>query len=288
MSLPKRDDTRRSYQERVLRVLDYVGTHLDDDLTLDSLAEVAAFSPFHFHHIFRGLAGETVMDYVRRQRLERAWRRLAADTGQSVANAALDAGYSAEESFIRAFKAQFGLTPGEARSARPPAPRRVLAGLASQGEPPVSMREWSVVELPALRVIGLGRDCPGYIANNLGELWGQSFARSGELPPGGRCIGAGLPRVGGYYYLAGWTVADEVAVPAGMEHTLIPGAQYFKVRFHDKAPLISTAFTTVFCELLPAAGVKPVYGPVCFEDYPPGCHDEAAGTLKADLYVQLS
>jgi predicted transcriptional regulator YdeE len=73
-----------------------------------------------------------------------------------------------------------------------------------------------------------------------------------------------------------------------MEETVIPSAQYFKCRFHDRAPLLSTAFTTVFCELIPAAGVKPVYGPVCFEAYPPDCHDPVAGTLKCDLYVQLT
>jgi hypothetical protein len=32
VSLPKREDTRRSYQERVLRVLDHIGLHLDDEL----------------------------------------------------------------------------------------------------------------------------------------------------------------------------------------------------------------------------------------------------------------
>ena len=156
MSLPKREDTRRDYQDRVLRVLDHIGERLDDELSLDSLAEVAAFSPFHFHHVFRGLVGETVMDYVRRQRLERAWRNLAGDASLSVAQAALGAGYGAEESFIRAFKAQFSLTPGEARHREPPRPQRSLPGLASAGEPPVSMREWSVMECPAQRVVGLG------------------------------------------------------------------------------------------------------------------------------------
>jgi AraC-like DNA-binding protein/predicted transcriptional regulator YdeE len=287
VGLPKREDTRRDCQYRVLRVMDHIAANLDGELTLERLAQVAAFSPFHFHYIFRGLAGETVMDYVRRQRLERAWRRLSAGPAETVANAALDAGYSAEESFIRAFKAQFGLTPGEARSKEPPHPQRVLAGLASAGAPPVSLREWSVVERPAQRVVGLGLDCPGYDGSGIGALWGRLFARAAELPPTEHGIGAGLPRPDGYYYIAGWAV-EEAGVPPQMEAATLPAAHYFRVPFHDQAPLLSRAFSTVFCELLPAAGLSPVYGPVCFEDYPPDCHDPLAGTLRCDLFVQLS
>jgi predicted transcriptional regulator YdeE len=232
--------------------------------------------------------GETLMDYVRRQRLERAWRRLAAGPGESVANAALDAGYSAEESFIRAFKAQFGLTPGEARVQEPPHPRRVLAGLASQGEPPVSMREWSVVECAELVVMGLGLDCPGYDGSGIGMLWGRYFSRHAELPAGGRCIGAGLPRADGYFYIAGSEVPAATALPAGMERTLIPAASYFKIRFCDKAAQLNKAYNTMFSELLPGAGLRPVYGPVCIEDYPEDGYDPATDTLKCDVYIQLS
>ena len=108
------------------------------------------------------------------------------------------------------------------------------------------------------------------------------------MPPTERGIGAGLPRRDGFYYIAGWAVPDGTGVPDGMEQTVIPPARYFKVHFHDQAHKIRTAFTTVFCELLPASGLTPVYGPVCFEDYPPTCHDPVAGTLKCDLYVQLT
>ena len=40
--------------------------------------------------------------------------------------------------------------------------------------------------------------------------------------------------------------------------------------------------------MLPAAGLSPAEGGVCFEDYQPNCMDEAAGTLKCDLYVQVA
>jgi AraC family transcriptional regulator len=65
-------DTRQDYEERILRVLVYLQRHLDRSPSLEDLAAVAHFSPFHFHRIFRGLTGESVQAHQRRLRLERA------------------------------------------------------------------------------------------------------------------------------------------------------------------------------------------------------------------------
>ncbi len=116
MSGAKRESTKRDYYERMLRVLDHIHRHLDEELTLAGLARVACFSPYHFHYIFRGIVGEGLGEYIRRLRLERAWHRLL-DGARSVTEVALGAGYGSHEAFDRAFKAHFGLTPSDARRA---------------------------------------------------------------------------------------------------------------------------------------------------------------------------
>jgi AraC family transcriptional regulator len=98
----------------MLRVLDHIERNLDGELTLDGLAHVACFSPYHFHYIFRGIVGEGLGEYIRRLRLERAWHRLH-EGRRPVTEVALGAGYGSHEAFDRAFKARFGLTPTEAR-----------------------------------------------------------------------------------------------------------------------------------------------------------------------------
>ena len=65
--------SRRSqaeYNRRMHAVVDYIDRHLDQKLDLAALADVASFSPFHFHRLFRALMGEALGDYVRRRRLE--------------------------------------------------------------------------------------------------------------------------------------------------------------------------------------------------------------------------
>src|SRR5947209_7922291 len=94
--------TEQDYRERIVRVVLHIQRHLDDELDLDRLASVAAFSRFHFHRIFRGMTGETVYAYVRRIRLERAAGQLK-HLDQPITEIALNAGFEAHESFTRAF-----------------------------------------------------------------------------------------------------------------------------------------------------------------------------------------
>ena len=47
MSATRRESTKRNYHERMLRVLDHIHHHLDEELTLAGLARVACFSPYH-------------------------------------------------------------------------------------------------------------------------------------------------------------------------------------------------------------------------------------------------
>ena len=58
-SLPSRG-LRVEYIARINRVLDYIDHNLDQPLLLAELAEVAHFSPFHFHRIFRAMMGEPI------------------------------------------------------------------------------------------------------------------------------------------------------------------------------------------------------------------------------------
>ena len=110
-----KQSTLEDYKERMLKVLLHIQQHLDEETPLDELARVAAFSPYHFHRIFRGMLGESVKEHIRRLRLERAAMRLKhSDT--PVLTIAVEAGYESHEAFTRAFKVKMGRTPSQFRS----------------------------------------------------------------------------------------------------------------------------------------------------------------------------
>lgn len=105
------------YRARMVRVLDHIDRHLDDDLDLDLLSEIAAFSKYHFHRQFTALFGLTVHRYVQLARFKRATHRLAHSRSSSVTDVALEAGYDAPDAFARAFRQRFGQAPSAFRAA---------------------------------------------------------------------------------------------------------------------------------------------------------------------------
>ncbi len=109
-----RERTRLDYISRVERVKEYIFEHLDDDLGLDRLAGVAAFSHYHWHRIYRAITGETAAQTVKRLRLHRAASELirSSDTIKSVA---ARAGYGSVEAFSRAFRSAYGEPPATYR-----------------------------------------------------------------------------------------------------------------------------------------------------------------------------
>ncbi len=107
--------SRSEYIARVNRVIDTIDREIDETLKLDYLAHVAAFSPFHFHRVFRSLVGETLQRYVNRLRLEKAAGLLVYHPRESITSIALDCGFGSSAHFARAFKAHFGVSATEFR-----------------------------------------------------------------------------------------------------------------------------------------------------------------------------
>jgi AraC family transcriptional regulator len=103
------------YHARMQRVLDHIDQHLDDDLGLDTLSGVAAFSRHHFHRQFTATFGVSVYRYVRLVRMKRASYRLAFRDGDTITDIAMDAGYDAPEAFARAFRRCLGQSPSAFR-----------------------------------------------------------------------------------------------------------------------------------------------------------------------------
>jgi AraC family transcriptional regulator len=105
------DSVSQDYVARVNRAIDLVVSNLGHPLTLGQVAKAAGFSPFHFHRVFKSFLGETLNQFVKRQRLERALFRMSHSPRQSLTDVALECGFSSSSDFSRSFKQQYGLPP---------------------------------------------------------------------------------------------------------------------------------------------------------------------------------
>lgn len=102
---------RDEYLRRIHAVQDAIETQPDNAPDLTELAEIAGFSKYHFHRIFRAMTGETLWQYVSRVKLERAAAYLAHSPHIPVTDIAYHFGFADSAAFSRSFKNRFGVSP---------------------------------------------------------------------------------------------------------------------------------------------------------------------------------
>lgn len=116
--MPAKEITQNSYLERINRVISYINNHLDSEMTIDKLAEISHFSPFHFHRIMKAFLGESLKSYIIRQRMELSVQMLRY-TQTPIADIAYGIGYDTPSSYNKAFKNAYGISPKEFRKIKP-------------------------------------------------------------------------------------------------------------------------------------------------------------------------
>ena len=175
--------------------LAYVVKHLDEDVSLMTLARQAGLSEFHLHRLFAASTGETPKKMTLRLRLARGAVMLLA-TKDSILDVALSCGFQSHEVFIRAFRRRFEMTPAQYRKrgfvqAVDAAQTREHAAFVEQVGPCVGLYHTTenerlgknpmpytitVVELTSQPVIvGRKRVKRSDISGTIGEMLGQVF-----------------------------------------------------------------------------------------------------------------
>ncbi len=170
--------TRTDYQARIDEALVWLAAHQNEDVSPARLARVAIFSPYHFHRVFRGVCGESVMQCLRRLRLESAALRLRR-TGDGVTEVALDAGFESHEGFTRAFKEHFGAPPSVWRKQESARVRRV-AQREPLALPEVELRTTKPLAFVCSRHRGTFDDVPAAWQGLIAEAARQGLYTGGE------------------------------------------------------------------------------------------------------------
>lgn len=254
------------YQRQLDAVTDYIYAHLDDDLSLDRLADVSGFSPYHWHRIYRAVRGETAAQTVRRLRLERAATMLA-QNAWPLERIARRAGFTSADAFSRAFQRAYDRTPGRFRSDRAGGPngtggsRRPAVIPDAESPTPYPVR---VEERPERRLA---------VAEHRGSYMGigRAFARVVDR------MGLRKPMVAIYEddpdavpeaalrAVAGAVVGPEAEVPEDLETRVVPAGRYAVMRYTGPYSSMHAAYLWLYGQWLPTSGHEPRNHPVVEE-----------------------
>lgn len=98
------------YKNRINRVFEFIDENLESDLSLNTVSEIAFFSPFHFHRVFKFVTKETLNEYVTRRRIEKSASDLL-HKNITITEIAHKYGFSDNSSYSRTFKKYFGISP---------------------------------------------------------------------------------------------------------------------------------------------------------------------------------
>ncbi len=267
-----RAGTAESYYERVQRVLVHIQSNLDGPLSLDDLAAIANFSPYHFHRVFRGIVGEPVKEHVRRLRLERAARRLRYSDAL-VADVAFEAGYESHEAFTRAFAASFGESPSAYRERRAPwgnAPSEGAGPAGALGPFPAAPAgarfDAQIKRIGPLRV-AFARHVGPY--GEVSEAWQrimQFAVRRGIIGPNLRTIGIvhddyEVTPEAALRYDAAVAVPDSIRAEGDIGVQEIPAGDYAVAMHRGPYHLVSGTYGRLCGEWLASAGREPAAAP---------------------------
>jgi len=252
--------TEVDYQERITRTLAHIEQHLNDDIDLDQLADVAAFSRFHFHRIFRAFVGEPLHAYVRRLRLERAARELRA-VDSSVTDIAAKAGFGSHEAFTRAFGDMFGRSPSAYRAAHHSQQLSEDSPVHASSHPrrhSVTVPSMEIVTLPMMHLVFIRHVGP---YDQVSGTWARLFAwlgAHGMLGPDTRSIGIAHddPDVtpgDRVRYDAAATVPEPARAEGEVGTMVLPASRYAVARHQGPYSELPDVYHHVYRGWLPAS-----------------------------------
>jgi len=265
-------DNEKNYRERVSRV---VATIVADPMTehsLEDLAGLAHFSPFHFHRIYRSITGETIAATIRRVRLARAAQMLG-NKVDSVTNIGMDAGYDSPQAFSRAFQQFSGLPPRDFQKKMNQAPTALAMDDAVQ-----------IVERPAIQVQALLHEGPPATIPHTFRRLIDLLADKLPIPLVGIVYGD-METGDGLKYFAAALLEDHATV-SGLQTIHVESSTYALYTLIGPYTQINAAMNAFYGTWLPRSGYEPDNKPA-LEIYLNSPHDTPPEKLVTELLIPV-
>lgn len=275
--------------EQIQQGIDFIEENLDYDLNLKQIANETGISQWHFQRMFKALTTETLKTYIRSRRLSNAMEKLLT-TQQRIIEISITAGFESQESFSRAFKKTFDMTPNQARKIgnknlflkKIEFTPEYLAHINQS----ISLRP-EIIYQPKTIFVGLktcfyGTDSEkNNIAEKLPALWDSFLLRMGEIKDNIQDIGYGIiqqtpKKTDQLEYYAALEVTESSAIPKGMTRIEVPASTYARFSHIGHVKNLDNTVNYIYSSWLMQSAKRHSYGPdieIYGEGYIPDSED---------------
>lgn len=271
--------------QRMIDSIEYIESHLDEELSMEDIAGIACMSKFHFQRMFSMLTGFTVSEYIRNRRITMATQELV-NSNCKVIDIAMKYGYESPEAFTKAFRRIHGVSPSMAKKNSQFLKAYPKLSFQIQLKGDVEM-DYKLVEKDRFTVVGKSIQSTTIGGENnrkIAAFWNESnqngFSRelaknSGSLGLIGICMDFDKEQENLTYLIAAEKNIEDI--PSEWEEREIPAATWAVFPVHGAMPnAMPKVWERIFSEWFPATGYEHAGGPemeVYLSDADPSSED---------------
>ena len=295
----QRSNSKQDYETRLNRAIDFIRNNLDGNITLSQVAENASFSEFHFHRIFSNILGETIHDFIRRLREEKAVTMLLTLPEVAICEVARQCGYSSQSNMAKALKKKYALSPTEIRK-NPHSVRRfhskekkIIPGYKDKLHE--VLKQIRFKKYPERRYAYVRGVVKGGDPSIIRQLWIRisQWAHKNNLYANGAVnIGILLDNPSltdpqRCQYDAGVTIPDDFRVEEPINEGSIPAGEFMTCEFEGTAQGLEELLQIIYSGWFPSSGFEP-------GDFPPivlnrkQSYEKSFGVIKLEINVLLA
>lgn len=277
------------YEQRLVRVTEYLHQNLHQELDLNRLAEIACMSPYHWHRLYRAVHGESVVATVKRLRLHRA-AHLLSHSQLSISEIGKQCAYPNLQSFTRIFAAAYGLPPAAFRQ------HGLQHSLRQQpADDSVIASEVRLCHLPAQNLVAVAHQGPYMAIGKSFEILLASCISRQLFAPSARWFGvyfddSSVCDAADLRALAALSLGpetDPASLRAPLQYHQIPAGPYAVLRYRGPYSEMQAVYHWFYGKWLAQSEYEAADAPV-FEEYLNNPRDTAPVDLLTDIYLPLA
>ncbi len=255
-------------KDKLDKVIKYIGEHIDDELSVQQLSNVAHLSPYHFHRLFSAHMGLSLYQYIKWLRLKRAAHQLVVERDKTILTIAMDCGFESHEAFSRAFKHYCGLSPQALRECMDLSSFRYPKYQMKFNE--VSMNV-EIMNKPKIRLAAVEhRGCPETMIKSLNQLIDWAKAQPIDLKPKkGEAFGIGYDdpeqtKPEDFRFDLCLKVPSNYTLSGEVKEKFLPEGRYAVAIHHGSHANLGDTVYAMYRDWLPESGEEPGDLPIIF------------------------